>query len=146
MATENFSNFTQEEWNSIKQKEKEFFRKIDRNMAELDYRSDISSAEQTGRIEGHIEGFIIGQILRRKFDGKSEQEIGRDYCIELGRQEEKISIAKKMLEMKDTPLNIHERTDLSMDDINYFIEMNNMPMYEISALIKKNRKRDTIQK
>jgi len=139
---EDIELYHQEKIEFYKQKEKEFLRKVDQNMAELDYRSKISTAEHTGRIEGHVEGFIIGQMLRRKFDGKSEQEVGRDYCIELGRQEEKLSIAKRMLEMKDTPLNIQKITELSMDDINYFVKMNNMPMYEISALIKKNRKRD----
>jgi len=135
MSTEKKSGFTQ--------KEIENYREMRRELSELDYRSDINSSREIGRIEGYIEGFIIGQVLRRKFDGKSEQEIGRDYCIELGRQEEKISIAKKMLEMKDIPLNIHKITELSMDDINYFVEMNNMPMYDISALIDKNRKRNS---
>jgi hypothetical protein len=97
----------------------------------------VEVAREEAWAEGYIIGCLLGSILRRKFGVKSESEIGSKYYIELGRQEEKIIIAQKMLVMEDTPLNIHEMTGLSMDEIDYLIKMNSLSLDEILTFKKK---------
>ena len=85
---------------------------INMDMAEMDRAQEITDARQEGREEGRKEGIKEGEV-RGEARGK-----------EIGKEENKIEIAKKMLEAKVDIEKISEFTGLTIEEVEKLKEDN----------------------